>query len=95
MAGLLREAGGRLNIMVIGTFLVGTIFGVLGVLLVYLGSTGNTEFSLFGQSFKSSDVGISSIFISVVMIILNIRNINKTTTQLADSQGGPKKWYEK
>jgi hypothetical protein len=45
----------------------GLLFIVAGVILVWLGATGDTEFNFFGNSFKSQNVGIASIFCGVVL----------------------------
>jgi hypothetical protein len=48
------------------------------VWLVYLNSVGQTEFTLFGQTFKSANVGIAAIFIAAVTFVLTIRAILRT-----------------
>jgi len=57
----------------IGAFISGLGFAAFGAYLVYRGSSGDTEFSLFGQTFKSANVGIAAIFVAVVMIVLLVR----------------------
>jgi len=62
--------------------IVGLLFGLAaiagGIWLVYLKSEGQTEFVLFGQTFKSANVGIPAIFIGGVILLLVIRNVLKT-----------------
>ncbi|MGZ5008226.1 MAG: hypothetical protein ACXWE9_05655 [Methylobacter sp.] len=61
-----------------GGFLLALAFAIIGVFLVYLGAIGTTEISLFGQNIKSQNVGISSIFLSVVMVVVIVRRILTT-----------------
>jgi hypothetical protein len=49
-----------------------------GIWLVYLKSEGQTEFVLFGQTFKSGNVGVAAIFIGGVILFLGVRNVLKT-----------------
>src|ERR1043165_6311214 len=66
----LKQASPLLRLMIILGFVAGVILALFGVWLVYLGSTGETKFRLFGQSFESANVGIAAIFIGAVTIIL-------------------------
>ncbi len=60
------------------SFWFGTILAILGVILVAIGSSGDTEFEFFGQSLKSQNVGIASFFLGAVLVILNVRRILKS-----------------
>lgn len=51
------------------------LLALLGVALIALGSGGSSEFVLFGQSFKSANVGVSALFISAVVGVLLGRRI--------------------
>lgn len=44
-----------------------------GIVLVSLGATGNTELTLFGNTFKSTTVGAVGIFCGAVLGIIGIR----------------------
>ncbi len=70
-----REDDPLLMSIIVGTFLFGAILGVAGVVFVILGASGDTEFELFGQTFKSQNVGIGAIFIGAVTVILLIRRV--------------------
>ena len=76
------------------TFVVGLLLAVLGVGLVYLGASGDTEFSFFGQNFKSTNVGIAAIFLGAALIVLNIRrtltSLDRTVQTEAALQNGIK-----
>ena len=64
------------TILTYGTFITGIIFGLLGVILVSLSSSNErSEFSFFGQTFKSSNIGIGVIFIAAAMIFLIVRRL--------------------
>lgn len=51
------------------------LLAVLGIILIALGSRGASEFTLFGQTFKSSNIGVSALFISAVVGVLLGRRI--------------------
>lgn len=70
----------RLYILIANwTFVTAILIGVIGVVLILAGgSEGETSFTLFGQSFKSVNVGIGAIFIAVVMVVLNVRRLFKS-----------------
>jgi hypothetical protein len=45
------------RMVIVGALIAGVVFAGLGVWLVYFGTTGDTEFSFFGQTLKSTNVG--------------------------------------
>ena len=57
------------------SFIFGSLLSILGVVLVIIGATGDTEFNLFGQSFKSANVGVAALFIGAVLVVLNVRRL--------------------
>lgn len=67
-----------LKIVVLGAYPTGLLLAALGVFLVYLDAKGDTEFSFFGQTFKSTDVGIAAIVIGAATIVLLVRKAIKT-----------------
>jgi hypothetical protein len=46
------------------------------------GIQGDTEFSFFGQSFKSTHIGIAAIFLASALIVLNIRRVLKSVESM-------------
>ena len=54
------------------------MFGTLGVILVYLGSTRNTDLKRFGQRVSTVSVGVASSFIAAITVILVIRRTLKS-----------------
>jgi len=56
-----------------------SVFGLLillaGIFLAWRGATGDTEFSFFGQTFKSTNIGIAALFIGAVLFVLNFRRV--------------------
>jgi len=68
------DAGsGILRFSLMATLVVAVALIIAGVVLVYLGSTGDTEMSLFGNSFKSQNVGIAAMFCGAVVAVLGFR----------------------
>lgn len=83
MAAIIKASTPVLLAITVGAFVTGLGFAGVGAYLVYKGSSGDTEISLFGQSFKSTNVGIAAIFCAVVMIVLCIRRALHTIEGLA------------
>jgi len=54
-----------------------------GIWLVYLGATGNTELELFGNSFKSQNVGVVGIFSGAVLAIIGVRSALAALREIA------------
>jgi hypothetical protein len=62
--------------------ILGLALIIAGIVLVWLGSTGTTEFNLFGNSFKSQNVGVVGIFCGTLMSVIGIRRILTTVERL-------------
>jgi uncharacterized membrane protein YidH (DUF202 family) len=74
MSALHIEAGrSTLAFSLSATLVLGVVLILGGVALVYLGSTGDTELELFGNHFKSQNVGVVGIFCGAVLAVLGIR----------------------
>jgi hypothetical protein len=63
--------------VVIGLMIVGA-----GVALVWVGASGHTELTLFGNTFKSETVGAVGIFCGAVLLILNVRRVMRSVERL-------------
>jgi hypothetical protein len=72
-----------LLVVSIGVLLVGSLFGILGVILVYKGATGTSHFSLFGQTVETASVGVASLFIGAVVVVILIRQVMKTVHEFS------------
>jgi len=81
MSPPLRTATPLLKLVIIGGFVTGIALAGFGVWLVYLGATGRTEFSFFGQTFKSTNVGVTGIFLGAATIVLLVRRALKSLDQ--------------
>ena len=57
------------------TFITGLVIFLIGLAFIFVGSSGNTNFTLFGQSFASTNIGIAAIFVGVIMIVINIGRV--------------------
>ncbi|MGQ3045998.1 MAG: hypothetical protein ACT6Q8_03505 [Niveispirillum sp.] len=64
---------------------LGLIVG--GVTLVWLGGVGDTELTLLGNSFKSTNVGVVGIFCGAVLGIISLRKLIGTIERIALSEG--------
>lgn len=71
----IKAITGLLVLIVIGVFLIGLAFIGAGILLVYLGATGQSEVSFFGLTISSTNVGIVSIFLGAAVLVLIIRTL--------------------
>lgn len=61
------------------TFVTGIVVSLLGVLLIIVGGArADSSVSLFGQRITTTNVGVSTVFIGVVMIVSNIRRVLKS-----------------
>jgi hypothetical protein len=57
-----------------------------GVALVWLHGTGETEFNLIGNQFKSENVGVVGIFCGAVLGVLSLRTLIKSVVQIAGEE---------
>ena len=83
MRNQVRATSPVLTLVILGGFVSGIIMAGLGIWLVYLGATGVTEFSFFGQTFKSANVGIAAIFLGAAVIVLLVRRALSSLDQAA------------
>ena|SRR5271165_1359065 len=72
-----RTSNDILYIIALGAMILGVCFILGGVALVYLGGTGSTTFTLFGNTFTSQNVGVASIFCGAVLAVLTFRRVVK------------------
>lgn len=91
MPSLIRGSTPILCLVFIGAYVVGFGLAALGIVLVYLGSTGSTQFSFFGQSFSSTNVGIPAVFLGAATVVLLIRRALKSvdTAIMGEAPRGP------
>ena len=74
----IRATTPLLMTIIILVFTVGALMVTLGGYLTYSGFTANTEFSFFGQTFKSTNVGIAAMFLGAAMMVLVSQRVLKT-----------------
>jgi hypothetical protein len=67
-----------LILFVIGAYLTCAAFIAAGIWLVWFGATGNTSFTIFGQQFASTNVGIAALFLGAVTVVLLLRRFLKS-----------------
>ena len=72
--------------VMIGVLVVTSLLGLAiigaGCLLVYWGSTGYSEITLFGNKLNTSNVGAVGIVSGAVLTVLNIRRLLKSLERL-------------
>lgn len=71
-----------LRLLIFVLLVIGVALIASGVFLVYLGAHGDTEIVLFGNTFKSQNVGVVGIFCGAVMAILSTRRVLLTIERL-------------
>ena len=71
----IREAVPILRPIVILTATLAALFVVSGVVFLVLGTSGYTEISIFGNSIKSSHVGVICVFLGVLASVLSFRRV--------------------
>ncbi len=91
MAALIKAGESTFKLILIIAGLLGALMILGGIALVYLGATGDTEISLFGQSFKSQSVGVVGIFCGAVVEVLAFQQVLKAINKIVDKPGGPKR----
>jgi hypothetical protein len=69
----LREAKGLFYLIIAGVMTVSVAFIIAGLGLVYLGATGSTVITIFGQQIASQNVGVVSIGLGAVSLLVLIR----------------------
>lgn len=71
--------------------LLGALLGGLlllgGIYLAFASRMAETKFSLFGNDFSSTSVGVSMVFIGAVLVILTFRRVLKSIDHLAGLPG--------
>jgi hypothetical protein len=65
----IEAANPILRMVVLGVGALSVLFILAGLVLVLVGATGDTEITLFGNAFKSQNVGIASIFCGAVVMV--------------------------
>jgi hypothetical protein len=78
-----------LTIIAVGAMIFGAIISGMGIVLVYLRTSGVTEIQFFGQSFDSSNVGIGAIFLGAATVVIVLTKLMKRLKELAAL---PKNW---
>jgi uncharacterized membrane protein len=77
-------AGSKVMVLVLVVVLVLAIALIGGgVWLVYLGAKGTTEMSIFGNTLKTQNVGVTGLFAGVVLGVVGIQRTLKALERLA------------
>lgn len=82
MPELIRAASPVFRLAIAGAYVAGIGIAAFGVILIWLGSTGSSDFTLFGQTFSSTNVGVSAIFIGGVAIVVLVRRSLRSADEL-------------
>ncbi len=58
-----------------GIFILGTLITIGSFILIFLDSSASTSIKMFGQSLTTTNVGIVTLFLGIVMIVITIREV--------------------
>jgi hypothetical protein len=72
---LIRAATPIWRLTIILTAILGAILLLGGIELALFGNTATTNFTLFGNQFSSTSVGVSIAFMGVVLVAVVVRRI--------------------
>lgn len=78
-----RVATPLLRLILLLGALLGAVLLVGGVYLALMGGQADTRFSLFGNQFSSTSVGVSMAFIGVVLVGVTFRRVLTSVDRLA------------
>ena len=73
-----QQHAALLRTIIIGTFVIGALFAVVGVWLVYLSASGTNDIRILGQTINTDNTGVAALFLGTVTVILLIRQTLKT-----------------
>jgi hypothetical protein len=85
MARLIRAAAPIWRLTVIILSALGGLLLMGGIVLAIKGGTTNTAFTLFGNEFSSTSVGVSLAFIGAVMVVAVIRRVLRSVDKITSS----------
>jgi len=77
--------------VIIGAIVIAIVFVIAGIWLVYLGATGETNFTFFGQTFSSANVGIAALFLGAVTVVLLMRRSLSSLDHAVRTEVAPQK----
>lgn len=75
MAVLIRAASPVWRLVVLSASILGGMLLVGGILLAILGGSAETSFTLLGNRFSSTSVGVALAFIGAVVVIASLRRV--------------------
>ncbi len=92
MAMLIKAASPIWKLIIISSSVLGGILLLGGIGLAILGGSAQTTFTLFGNQFSSTSVGVSLAFIGAVIVIITLRRVLSSVDKITSSGGdeGPK-----
>jgi len=83
MPAQVQATRGHYRMLIIGAYLTGTVITGAGVALAVVRPDGDTLMKFLGQTFESTSVGITAIFIGAVVVMRLIgsatRSLDRTT----------------
>jgi len=90
MKGMIRAGNPVLIITALLGGILAATFIAAGIVLVFLGESKDTKFEIFGASFESQSVGFASIFLGAVTVVLIIRKVLSTLSDLGEAPSAPR-----
>lgn len=83
----IRSASSILRLIAVLGALLGAALLAGGIYLTFTGGLAAIKFTLFGNDFSSTSIGVAMAFIGAVLVILVFRRVLKSTDRLASAGG--------
>jgi membrane protein implicated in regulation of membrane protease activity len=87
MAILIKAASPIWRLIIVSSSVLGGILLVGGIVLAILGGSAQTAFTLFGNQFSSTSVGVSLAFIGAVIVVITIRRVLSSVDKITSGKG--------
>ena len=91
MAMIIKAASPIWKLIIVSSSVLGGILLVGGIVLAILGGSAPTAFTLFGNQFSSTSVGVSLAFIGAVIVVIVLRSVLTSVNRIASGEDSPNK----
>jgi membrane protein implicated in regulation of membrane protease activity len=91
MAIIIKAASPIWKLIILSSSVLGGILLVGGIVLAILGGSAQTAFTLFGNQFSSTSVGVSLAFIGAVIVVIVLRRVLTSVDKITSGGDSPDK----